>query len=313
MTEVKREIWRDGAFIPWAEATVHVMSQSLQRGSLAFDYLSVHQTSGGDAIIFRLDDHIARLFETCRIMGIPIVWKPQELLQAAKDTVSRNPGATSLKISALIPSIEAELVPQDPTISVYMAAYDSRSDIIDRHDAPFVERPTLKLKVEHAITNRREDIIPPQAKVAANYTSPMFAKWRARKQGFDDIILLDADELVTEAPTSNLFIVNDDKLVTPPSLRVLLGITRSSIMVMTERSGLACTERDIKVDELFAADEVFLTSTSVGVKAVVRIDDQAVGNGEPGPVTRRLKDQYDRIVTGEDAGYEAWLTRCGAD
>lgn len=302
-----RTIWRDGEFIAWDEANVHVLSQSLQRGSLAFDYLSVHDTPKGVAV-FRLRDHIERLAETCRIVGLPLEHGVDLLVEACAEAVRRNPGAKSIKISALIPSIEAELVPQDPRVSVFIAAYDGDSDIIDRNRGRAHRRAELSLKIERDKRNRRDDIIPPHAKVAANYTAAMTAKWRARREGFDDIVLLDEDGWVAEAPTANLFLVDaSGNLATPPESKVLLGITRASIVDIAASLGWMCEARDISVDELGCAPEVFLTGTSAGVWPVLQIDGQVVGNGDVGPVTARLRKTYQSVVRGEEPAFEHWL------
>lgn len=302
-----RTIWRDGEFIAWDDATVHVLSQSLQRGSLAFDYFSVHATSRGVAV-FRLRDHIERLATTCRIVGLPLRHGVDLLVEACAETVRRNPGAGSVKISALIPSIEAELVPQDPRVSVFIAAYDGDRDIIDRRRGRAHRCAELSIKIERDKRNRRHDIIPPHAKVAANYTAAMTAKWRARGEGFDDIVLLDENGWVTEAPTANLFLVDaSGGLATPPQSKVLLGITRASIIDIASAVGSACEERDVAVDELKSAPEVFLTGTSEGVWPVVQIDGQVVGDGDIGPVTARLREMYRAVVRGEEPAFEHWL------
>ena len=302
-----RTIWRDGEFIAWHDATVHVLSQSLQRGSLAFDYVSVNDTPRGVAV-FRLRDHIERLATTCRIVGLPLEHDVEVLVEACAETVRRNPGAKSIKISVLIPSIEAELVPQDPRLSVFIAAYDGNRDIIDRNRGRAHRRAELSLKIERDKRNRRDDIIPPHAKVAANYTAAMTAKWRARREGFDDVVLLDEDGWVTEAPTANLFLVDTGGgLATPPESKVLLGITRASIIDIGATVGSTCKERDISVDELKGAPEVFLTGTSEGVWPVLKIDGQIVGDGNAGPVTTRLREQYRAVVRGEEPAFEHWL------
>ena len=302
-----RTIWRDGEFIAWDDATVHVLSQSLQRGSLAFDYLSVHAARRGVAV-FRLRDHIERLERTCRIVGLPLDHGVDLLVEACAEAVRRNPGAKSVKISALIPSIEIELVPQDPRVSVFIAAYDGDRDIADKNRGQPHRRTELSLKIERDKRSRRDDIIPPHAKVAANYTAAMTAKWRARREGFDDIVLLDDNGRVTEAPTANLFLVNAaGGLATPPESKVLLGITRASIIDIASAVGSACEERDISVDELNSVPEVFLTGTSEGVWPVLQIDGQVVGNGDVGPVTARLRETYRAVVRGEEPAFEHWL------
>lgn len=306
MSGVQRWVWRDGEFVRWEDATVHILAQSLQRGSLAFDYMSVHEARRGTAV-FRLADHVDRLFGTCDLMGLPIAYTRAELIEGCAAAVRRNPGSKSLKISALIPSIEAELVPQDPRVGVFICAYDVVADVIEQHGGTPRWGNALSLKVERAITNRRPDIIPPQAKMAANYTSAMFAKWRARQEGFDEIVLLDTDGYVAEAPTSNIFVAGPEGLVTPPEQKVLHGITRASILELAGALGIGSTVRDLTVDDLHAAAEVFLTATSVGVWPVVRIDGRVVGEGVAGAVTERLRAAFARIRRGGDAAFEHWL------
>ncbi len=305
MTE--RTIWRDGEFVPWQDAAVHVLSHSVQRGSLAFDYLSVHRTRNGVAM-FRLRDHLERLLRTCRLVGLPLTYGVEELTTACAETVRRNPGAKSVKISAMIPSIEVELIPQDPRVAVFIAAYDGDADIIAKNEGEFRRRSELSLTVERGSVPRHDDALPPQAKVAANYTAAMSAKWQARRRGFDDILLLDAEGWLTEAPTANVFVVNaDGSLATPPAAKVLLGITRDSVIALAKAAGIRCEERDIAAEELGAASEVFLSGTSVGVWPVVRIDGQAVADGRVGATTSRLRERYFAAARGEDAAFEHWL------
>ena len=292
--------------MPWGDATVHILAQSLQRGSLAFDYMSVHRARRGVAV-FRLHEHVARLFNTCSIMGLPIAYSQQELVEGCAETVRRNPGATSLKISALIPSVEAELVPRNPRVGVFICAYDVGTDLFGEEDPVAPERHTVKLKVERGIVNRRPDIIPPQAKMAANYTSAMFAKWRARREGFDEIVLLDGDGAIAEAPTSNIFVVDSEGLSTPPDEKVLHGITRASVIELAGALGIACRARDLSVSDLQGAREVFLTSTSVGIWPVVQLDRQPVSTGDTGPVTNRLQGALLDITQGADPNFEHWL------
>lgn len=307
MAEVNRKIWRDGEFVAWQEATVHVFAQSLQRGSLAFDYMSVHQNAKGPAV-FKLEAHVRRLINTCRILGLPLSYTESDLVDACAETVRRNPGAVSLKICALIASVEVELVPHDRTPSVFIAAYDSKTDIVAQHGGGGSFSPLLSLKVEREVGNRRPDILPPQAKVSANYTAPMFAKWKARDEGFDDIILLNEGGEVAEAPTSNIFIVDrEGAIVTPPEDKVLLGITRESVLELADALGVEARVEDMRVEDLYSAAEVFLTATSVGVWPVIRIDDRRIGNGETGVITARLKAKLDAIARGDDTDFEHWL------
>jgi branched-chain amino acid aminotransferase len=302
-----RQIWIDGSFVPWEQATVHVLSHSHQRGSLVFDYLSVHDTARGPAV-FRLDDHLERFRASTDLVGLPVGPGPAELRPAVLETVRRNPGCHSVKISAYLPSIEVDVVPQDPRVAIAIAAYEVGADVIAKNPGKFHFAPELKLWIEKERRNRRADILPPQAKVAANYTSPMVAKWRARKAGYDEIVLVDEEGHLAEAPTSNVFLVDGEgTLRTPLERNVLLGITRRSVIELARHDGRAVVETSIPPDALFDAAEVFLTATTAGVWPVVSVDGKPVGAGKPGPVTLALRERLQRVERGEDPEFHHWL------
>lgn len=304
----ERRIWIDGRFVPWADATVHVLSHSLQRGSLIFDYLSVHATPRGDAV-FRLREHVERFQHSAELVGLPLELDTEALMAAVVETVRANPGARAVKMSAYLPSIEVDVVPQDARLSVAIAAYDPQADVIARNPGRFERRPTVRLLVERERRNRRDDILPPQAKVAANYTSPMFAKWNARRRGYDEILLLDEAGYVAEAPTSNLFWVDEaGTLHTPPEKLVLLGVTRLAILELAKHAGIACKETLAPPEEVARAAEVFLTGTTAGIWPVESIDDQPIGTSVPGPVSLRLRERFVAASNGHDADFHHWLT-----
>jgi len=303
-----RQIWIDGELVPWESATVHVLSHSLQRGSLIFDYMSVHETPRGPAV-FRLAEHVERLLQSARLVGLPLTLGAAEIEAAIRQTVRANPGARAVKVSAYLPSIEVDVVPLDPRVSVAIAAYDPEADVnAGKPNAP--HRPaTLKIWIEKAVKNRREDIVPPQAKVSANYTSPMQAKWNARRRGYDEILLVDEEGCVAEGPTTNVFLVDDaGVLATPPEARVLLGVTRRTILELATAEGLTVEERAVRPEDLLAAAEVFLTGTSAGVWSVESVDGHKIGSVAPGPVSERLRARFKAVTRGEDPAFAHWLT-----
>jgi branched-chain amino acid aminotransferase len=307
-TPPDRRIWIDGQLVPWQQATVHVLSHSLQRGSLIFDYMSVHDAPRG-AAIFRLREHLQRFLRSAQLVGLPIERELEQLEAACCEAVRANPGAKSLKISAYIPSIEVDVVPQDPRVRIAVAAYDPWQDVIRRNPGEFPLHETLSVWIEKERRNRRPDIMPPQAKVAANYTSPMAAKWAARRAGYDEILLVDDDGYVAEGPTSNVFFVDAQGTVrTPPEKTVLLGITRLSVLEIAKHDGLPAEPTPVRPEELMAASEVFLTGTTVGVWPVTKIDDRPVGTGRPGPVTLRLRKRFAEVSGGQDPDFAHWLT-----
>ncbi len=305
---MERRIWIDGDLVAWGEAKVHVLSHSHQRGSLIFDYLSVHEGKNG-AAIFRLEPHIDRFLASAEAVGLEFEWSRTDLITACVDTVRANQGSQSVKICAYIPSIEVDIVPQDPGVSVAIAAYENLGDVISKNRGDYHFRPELSVLIEQRRRNRRPDIIEPQIKIAANYASPMMAKVKARQAGYDEILLLDEDGYLTEAPAANFFLVDaEGTLVTSPEDYVLHGITRASVAELIEAQGLELEVRRVAPAELREAAEAFLTVTSMGVWPIVKVDGDAIGDGVVGPITQALRQRLERIVVGEDPEFSHWLT-----
>lgn len=309
---VDRLIWVDGSLRPWVEVTVHVLSHSLQRGSLVFDYMSVHENPRG-VCIFRLNEHVERFFQSCEMMGIPVEQSSQTLCAAICETVRANPGAKAVKISAYFASIEIDVVPVDTHVTVAIAAYDPKLDIAGQLPRPSPPKSEhLKLWIEKVRANRRDDIVSPQVKVSANYASPMMAKARARAEGYDEIILVDEDGHLAEGPTTNLFLVDAaGRLLTPPSAKVLHGVTRSAIIEIAKAEGIQVQETPLEPKALMTASEAFLTGTTAGVWPIESVDGHELNQICPGPISTRLRDRFKRVTSGQDAEFEHWLTPVG--
>ena len=304
---MQRKIWMNGDYVNWEDAQVHILSHSHQRGSLIFGFIPIFENEGVVSL-FRLNDHVERLFTSCATAGIPLDYSPEDIQLAIKDTVKQNPGSIYVKISVYIASIEIDVVPQDPFSTVAIAAYEPQEDIISKNTQPFHVSKELSVWIEKEKHQRRPDIIPPQVKIAGNYTSSMMAKWQARKNGYDEIILTDEEGFITEAPTSNVFIVNqDDCLLTAPEDEVLYGITRKSILEIASNEGIKVRVERIPMSELENAKEVFLTSSSHLVCPVTKIDNEPVSNGVPGILTNRLKERFIKISQGQDNFFSSWL------
>ena len=306
---MQRKIWINGNYINWEDAQVHILSHSHQRGSLIFGFIPIFDNEGVVSI-FRLNDHIDRLFTSCISAGIPLDYSFEEIYFAIKDTVRKNPGSKFVKISVYISSIEVDVVPQDPFSTVAIAAYDPQEDIISKNTQPFHSSKELSVWLEKEKHQRRSDIIPPQIKIAGNYTSSMMAKWQARKNGYDEIILTDENGFITEAPTSNVFLVNNDgDLLTAPEKDVLYGITRKSILDIAKNEGIKIKVERIPLLELENAKEVFITSSSHLVCPVIKIDNKFVGNGVCGDLTARLKKRFLDITQSKDELFNYWLEK----
>jgi len=304
---IPRTLWWDGDFVAWRDAKVHVLSHSLQRGSLIFDYMSVNAAPEGPAV-FRLGEHLERLLVSADLVGLPLGLGVAELEVAVVETVRRNPGCKAVKVSAFLPSIELDVVPVDDHVSVAIAAYDPVRDILAHQQNVQARQEIARVWIEKTVRNRRPDIIAPQAKVAANYASPMAAKWRARKAGYDEVLLLDEAGYVAEGPTTNVFAVIDGELLTPAAEIVLLGVTRRSILEIGRSEGLTVREQPMRPEDLESAAEVFLTGTTAGIWPVGRVDATVIGDGGQGPITRQLSARYREIRSGLDPDFAHWLT-----
>ena len=309
---VDRPIWLNGELVPWETATVHVLSHSLQRGSLVFDYMSVHDTPRGPAV-FRLDLHVSRMLQSCELMGLPISMGEDEIRAAVLAAVCANPGATAVKASAYFASVEVDVVPVDARVSVAIAAYDPQRDIVERLPGQRpAKRSPIRLWLEKKAHQRREDIVSPHAKVSANYASSMTAKSRAQREGFDEILLVDEVGLVAEGPTTNVFMVDaDGTLLTPLEKKVLQGVTRQSIIELAKADGYVVREETIRPEQLFESSEVFLTGTTAGVAPVQSIDGEPIGEACPGPVAKALYRHFQRVVAGDDPAFDHWRTYVG--
>ena len=304
---MQRKIWVNGDYINWEDAQVHILSHSHQRGSLIFGFIPIFENDGVVSL-FRLNDHVDRLFTSCASAGIPLDYSASDIHLAIKDTVKKNPGSKFVKISVYIASIEIDVVPQDSFSTVAIAAYEPMEDIAAKNSQPFHSSRELSVWLEKEKHQRRSDIIPPQIKIAGNYTSSMMAKWQARKNGYDEIILTDESGFITEAPTSNVFLVNqDDVLLTAPEEEVLYGITRKSILDIADNEGIKTKVKRIPLSELENAKEVFITSSSHLVCPVIKIDNKPVGRGSIGVLTDKLKQRFLKISKGQDSFFSDWL------
>jgi len=290
-----RKVWIDGEFVDWDGATVHVLSHSLQRGSTVFESLSCEDTPKGPAI-FRLDAHMDRFLQSARLTGMTIPFSPGQLIEAAKETVRRS-GLSRCCIRPLAYYVgeELEVVPKHSTVQVIIAVA-----------SPIEVPDTLRAKIS-SFRKLHPDTVPVAAKVAGNYLCAMLAKREALEDGFDEAILLDCAGNVAEGPTDSLFVVKDGVVKTAPLGTVLAGITRDSVICIARDMGYNVEEMPTSAAELYEADEVFITSTGVGVVPVVQLDDREIGAGQPGKISQALRQAYSDAATGKNPQYDAWL------
>lgn len=296
-------IWMDGTLVPWDEARVHVLTHTLHYGSGCFEGIRAYETKRGPAV-FRLTDHIARLYRSARIFSIEIPFTPETLVDACKETVRVN-GLPACYVRPLVYLGYGEMgvnpIPAPVNVSIAVwpwGAYLGAEGLAKG----------IRLKIS---SWKRHDpnIIPPAAKGTGQYINSSMAKLEAIKGGYDEAVLLNGQGYVSEASGENIFIVRDGELITPPeSAGALVGITRDSVMTIARDLGYTVREGELVRSDLYTADEMFLTGTAAEVTPVREIDDRVVG--EPGPITKKVQEVFFAAVRGEVDRYAGWLEYC---
>lgn len=300
--EKAKKIWMDGKLVNWEDAKVHILTHSLHYGSAIFEGIRCYETTGGPAV-FRLKDHVKRLFNSAKIYSMEIPYTPKEIYDAVKQTVKVN----GLKECYIRPISyygygELKLDSLQSKVGVAIAAFPFTSFLGKKKQ---VDGVRCKISSWIRITS---SIMPPQAKAAGNYANSLLADLEARKAGYDEAIFENINGYIAEGPGENIFLVRDGKIITPaPSAGVLCGITRDSVMKIARDMGYEVTERDIPREEVFISDEAFFTGTAAEITPIVEVDNRKVGNGKRGPITEKIQKKFFKIVKGEDRDYSEWL------
>jgi branched-chain amino acid aminotransferase len=296
-----RQIWLDGRFVPWPDATVHLMSHSFTRGSAIFEVMSIHPAPQGGAI-WRLDDHLRRLQNSARLIAMPLPFSLPAHHSAALKTVAENRLRSGfVKLLCYYPEVEFEVIPRSTKTSVAIVAADPVEDL----GAEFYRgRPAARAAVSKW---RKLDpaTVPIHCKAAANYLSPLVAKQEVLARGFDIPILLTTAGFVAEGATESLFLVKRRVIKTAPLEFVLPGITRRSVIEVARALGYTVLEKKMRLPELLSADEAFYTSTSQKVWPIASIERKKLP--APGPVAAQLMETFQKITAGQVPRFKKWL------
>jgi branched-chain amino acid aminotransferase len=292
----ERRIWLDGELVPWERANVHVLSQSVQRGSLVFDVMSVHWLADG-AAIFGLRAHARRFINSAQLSGMTLPLGLDGVLTAIGETLRANPGAEVVKISAYYPGISLDVLPRESVATIAIAAF-AVGDLY-----PGARSGTPQKPAELRIADPRKMpswVMSPQAKLAAGYLYTAVAKAEARKKGYDDILLLDENGDIAESSTQSFCIVDGGAVYTAPVDTVLRGITRKVVLELARDEGIIAHETRLPRAQLARAEEAFVCGTTIHVWAVSRIDEIKFAQPVPGPVTTRLAERLAKLLEGRD-------------
>jgi branched-chain amino acid aminotransferase len=295
-------IWMDGKLVPWKKANVHVLTHTLHYGFGVFEGIRCYKTAKGPAV-FRLKDHMKRLENSAKLVGMKLPYSVGEFIKATKETINANKiEECYIRPIAFYGYGVMGLNPKGSKVNVAIAVWSWGT---------YLGKDGLERGIRARISpwiRIHPRILPTQAKLVANYANSILAKVDALKSGYDEAILLNMDGNVAEGPGENLFIVEDGKLITPPlSSGALGGITRDSIIKIAEDEGIAFEERDISREQLYAADEAFFTGTAAEVTPIREIDGKSIGEGKRGKITEKLQRIFFNAVRGKEPKYESWL------
>jgi branched-chain amino acid aminotransferase len=294
-------IWFNGAFVPWDDARVHVMAHGLHYGTGVFEGIRSYETDDGPAV-FRLDEHIARLFASAALYELEIPYSAAELTAATLELLTRNRlTRTYIRPIAFFDAHSLNLWPRDIPVSVAIAAMPL--------GAYLGEGLTKGVRVCISSVRRFDaSAIPTTGKACGQYVNSVRAVQEALRRGFDEAIFLNQRGEVAEGSGENLFVIKDGAIVTNgEEADILPGITRASVLELASTLGIASQVRALSIADLTSADELFFTGTAAEVTPVVNVDGRAVGSGTPGPITLRLQQAFFDVVHGRDPRFRRWL------
>jgi branched-chain amino acid aminotransferase len=300
--EVKGTIWMNGKFVPFEEATIHVLSHVVHYGSSAFEGIRAYDTPHGTAI-YRLDRHVQRLLDSCKIARLELPYLYDELMEATRETVRRNGG----KACYIRPIVYRGY----KTLGVNPTGVPVDVAIATLNWGKYLGKDALESGIAVRVSSWRRaapDTFPALAKTGANYMNSQLIKLEAITDGYTEGIALDAFGYVAEGSGENVFLVRNGVLHTPTIANAILpGITRDSIIQIAKDLGIEVREEQIPREALYIADEVFFTGTAAEITPITSIDRIAVGNGAVGAMTRRLQEAFFDVIEGRARDRHGWL------
>ena len=302
--EKTEKIWLDGKFVPWHEANVHVLTHTLHYGLGVFEGVRCYQTKNKKSAIFRLHEHVDRLFNSAIVLGIDIPFSQKEIFTAIQLVVRKN----KLKECYIRPIVflghnQMGLNPNGVDVRVAIAAWPWGTYLGDEGLSS-----GIRVRIS-SFTRHHVNITMTRAKACGHYVNSILAKTEAVRDGYDEAILLDSQGYVSEGSGENIFLLSKGRLKTPAlSCSNLEGITRDSVFDIAKHLKIEVEEGRVTRDELYIADEVFLTGTAAEITPVREIDNRTVGNGKRGKTTTRVQKMFFEIVQGNHPKFNKWLS-----
>ena len=302
--EKTEKVWLNGEFVAFDEARVPILTHTLHYGLGVFEGIRYYACDDGSSAVFRLSEHVARLFRSARIVELKIPYSEQEIEDGILETIRINKLPEGY-IRPLVYLGEGAmgLLPADNPVEVALIVWPWGAYLGDEGITN-----GIRAKVS-SYTRHHPNATMTKSKTCGDYVNSILAKREVTNLGYDEAIMLDPTGLVSEASGENLFLVREGRIKTPPLYSVLEGITRDSVITIARDKGIEITESGFTRDELYSADEAFLTGTAAEVTPIREVDDRVIGSGTRGPISHTLQGTYFDAVHGREAKYDSWLTR----
>ena len=297
------KIWMNGKLVPFKNAKVHVLTHALHYSTSVFEGIRCYNTPRGSAI-FRLQEHVDRFFKSAKLYSMKMQFSKKEISDAIVKTV-RSSGLKECYIRPLAYYGYGEmgLTPTSNKVDVSIACWAWK---MGESKAGKFSGARCKISSWVKIDSRSQPI---QAKAAANYSNAALARTEALENGYDEAIMLNSSGKITEGSAENIFVVKDNVIQTPPlSAGLLEGITRDSIIQIIKESDGSVIEQDLSRDDLYMADEIFMTGTAAEVKSVTQVDKVMIGDGKMGKITKTLQRSFFDVAMGKKERFLPWLT-----
>jgi branched-chain amino acid aminotransferase len=302
--EKTERVWHNGAFVPWDQANVHILTHTLHYGLGVFEGIRCYRGDDGAGNVFRLKEHVERLFGSARIVEIAMSYKREEIEAAILDTLRANRMVEGyIRPLVYLGYGAMGLLPKDNPTQVAIICWPWGAYLGDEG----LERG-IRAKVS-SYTRHHPNVSLTKSKTCGDYVNSILAKREVTRMGYDEAVMLDTSGLVAECSGENIFIVRRGVLKTPPLVSVLEGITRDSVIRIARDKGIEVVETSITRDEIYTADEMFLTGTAAEITPVRELDDRPIGAGSRGSITKTIQSTFFDAVKGRDRKYESWLTR----
>jgi len=297
MIKKTSKIWMDGKMVPWDKAKIHILTHSLHYGSAVFEGIHSYKTDDGIAI-FRLDEHIERLFYSANSLSMKLKFTKQQLKNSIKKIIKKNKlDDAYIRPLAFYGYGNIGIYPKDIPVSIA---------IITIPWEHYYSKDLRIMTSKYARHSEKSTIFG--AKISGNYANSILAMYEVRKKGFDEALMLDDKGFVAEGPAENIFIVKDGNLTTPNSKSALHGITRNSILKISNDFDIKTYEKEVTLSEVINADELFFSGTATEIAPIISIDGKNIGDGKAGKITLKIRNKFYDIVRGKDRNYRKWLT-----